>query len=594
MTDYVDFRLVVSPDLANPGDWTVAIDECPVPALNGQAASLTPVMTRAQLNTLRGRNGWPNVATLRTIGADVWQSVMTPAAAAAFQASLHVAAVANRGLRVVLVLQGENPGLAGVGPGIRLSELPVEAFYTNQMQFVAQDLLTPISRSFQHSPDRDPQRIELPLRVLVAVAAPIDRPPAQVNAEVDVIRRAVAGLDGPGGSIEVDFVEQATRGDVTTRLASKPYHVLHFIGHGGFDIVGDVDAPRAYLCFIRPDGTNRSDPTDADTLTTMLRNATVRLVVITACSSAAPTPPAPNDPADPGPLGTGAFDGVAQRLVTGISPVNAAVGMQFDLEDVAAVEFSKAFYANLVHPGIAIDEVVTLARRALVNVLQAGHRAWITPAVYWRCKEGRIFDIDPSLGRISDAVLAKIHDLEIELEFHRAQLAKIAAKPPPERAALQGFWLESINDVERLVTERADLLGETVRLTAGRAGPGAEIRCRISVRVRRAAKLELVRFRVECPTATASFSVAEQGADAAAPPATAVTPEAVDVVIVDPSGGKSWKAGEYELGFLRLMVAPEAPSSVINLKVSAVQATRGGKRALLRPVDGVLFVERGN
>jgi len=591
MTEYVDFRMIVSPDLANAGNWTVSIDDCPVPALNGQAASIAPAMNRAQLNTLRGRNGWPNVGTLRTIGGAVWQSVMTPAAQAAFTASLAVASQANQGLRMVVVLQGEEAGQAGPGGAIRISELPVEAFYTEAMAFVAQDLMTPISRSFQHSPDRDPQRIELPLRVLVAVAAPVDRPPAQVDAEVDAIKRAVAGLDGLGGPIQIDFVEQATRGEVAARLAAKPYQVLHFIGHGGFDVVGDVDAPSAYLCFIRPDGTQRSDPTDSETLNQMLRNTPVRLVVITACSSAAPTPPSPNDPTDAGPLGTGAFDGVAQRLVTGISPVTAAVGMQFDLEDVAAVEFSKAFYSNLVHPAMAIDEVVTLSRKALVNALQAGHRAWITPAVYWRCKGGRVFDIDPSLGKISDQALGKIHDLDIELGFHRAQVEKIAAKTAADRQALASFWSEEIAEVERIVVERADLYGETVRLTAGLAAPGGEIRCRITVRLRQKTTLGLVRLRVEFPVETVSFNSVEQGAEAASAPATNVTAGGIDIVIVDPGGGKALSAGEYEIGFLRLSVAPAAEPSVVDLKVSAAELTKSGKTAAARGVDGLLFVE---
>lgn len=590
MTQYADFRLVVTPDLAIQGNWLVAVDDCPIPGLIGPKGTVAPTMTRANLNTLRSRNGWPNVQTLKDIGAAAWQSVMTPAAEAAFSACIQ-AADANKGLRLVVVLQGEDVGVAGDAT-IRLSELPVESFFTALMQFIGTDLRTPISRSFQQRPDREPQRVELPLRVLVAVAAPTDRPPADTAKEVAVIKEAVRDLTGPGGMLDVDYIEQATREDVAQKLKDKPYHVLHFIGHGGFDIVGDVETPRAYLCFVRSDGSNLSDPTDADTLSTILRNSSVRLVVITACSSAAPTAPLPND-TDPGPLGTGAFDGVAQRLVTGIAPVTAAVGMQFDLENDAATEFSKGFYAHLLTPGLPLDEVVTLARRDLITRLQAGHRAWVTPAVYWRCIGGNVFDIDASVGKIDDATLAQIHDIEVGLDFHRAQVAKIVAKPPESRAALQPFLLESLTDIETMVDERWKLLGETVGLVGGRAAPGQPIACRLVLRMRKAGTVGSIRFRVEWPPTAATFASAAPGGDVIDAPATVVSGTGVDLVFLDPAHGASWKAGVHELGALNLTVNPGAEQALVDIKLTAVDVRRSGKAAKFRGVDGVLFVEGG-
>ena len=590
MTEYADFRIVVTPDLANQGNWLVAVDDCPIPALIGPKGSIAPTMTRANLNTLRSRNGWPNVQTLKDIGAAAWQSVMTPGAEAAFSACIQ-AADANKGLRLVIVLQGEDVGIAGAAT-IGLSELPVESFFTAVMQFVGTDLRTPISRSFQQKPDREPQRVELPLRVLVAVAAPSDRPPADTAKEVAVIKEAVQNLTGPGGMLDVDYIEQATRADLAQRLKDKPYHILHFIGHGGFDIVGDVETPRAYLCFLRSDGTKLTDPTDADTLSTILRNTSLRLVVITACSSAAPTPPLPND-TDPGPLGTGAFDGVAQRLVTGIAPVTAAVGMQFDLENDAALEFSKGFYTHLLTPGLPLDEVVTLARRDLVTRLQAGHRAWVTPAVYWRCIGGNVFDIDASVGKIDDATLGQIHDIDVGLDFHRAQVAKIVAKPAAERAALQSFLVDYLDAIDGFIDERWKLLGETVGLVGGRAAPDQPLACRLVLRMRKAGRIDSIRFRVEWAATAATFASATAGGDVSDAPATIVTGTGVDVVFLDPSKGASWKAGAHELGAFNLTVNPGAEQALFDIKVSAVEVKRGGKLAKFRPVDGVLFVEGG-
>jgi hypothetical protein len=588
MGNYADFRLVLSPDLATRGQWLVSVDDCPLPGLIGPKGSVVPSMTPNELSTLRSRNGWPNPMTLRNIGTAVWKSIMTPLAEAAFEGSLLVAREKHLGLRIVLVVEGEDvPGFGHVG----LSELPVEVIYSNAMQFLATDLLTPISRSFQHRPDQDPQRIELPLRVLVAVAAPVDKPPANIAKEVKVIQDAVANMSGPGGSLDIDFIEQATRADVAAQLTRKPYQVLHFIGHGGFDVVGDVEAPRAHLCFVRPDGSGLSDPTDADTLTAILRNTDVRLVVITACSSAAPTPPIPGDP-DAGPLGTGAFDGVAQRLVTGISPVTAAVGMQFDLEDVAAVEFSRAFYENLLQPDVALDEVVTLARRALVVRLQAGHRAWVTPAVYWRCKEGKVFSIDASRIELSADALAQIRDVDIRLGIYRAQIEKIAARPPEERAALEEFRLDALSNLDKLHAQRADLVGESVRLLGGRAAPHGEIRCRVSLRLHQPGTVGLVQFILEYPTAALTFSGSDPGADVTGRPLTAAYGQgALQVAIVDPGRGERWAPREYELGFLCFAVSGDANASIVDLRVTRSQVTRDGAAADIRSVDGVAFIE---
>jgi hypothetical protein len=92
--------------------------------------------------------------------------------------------------------------------------------------------------------------------------------------------------------------------------------------------------------------------------------------------------------------------------------------MQFDMESEAAVIFSKTFYTRLLAPDPTdgspegseratggspegserategrVDQVVTQCRKALVAAMDAGHRAWITPVLYSRCKDGRVFDM---------------------------------------------------------------------------------------------------------------------------------------------------------------------------------------------------------
>ena len=117
----------------------------------------------------------------------------------------------------------------------------------------------------------------------------------------------------------------------------------------------------------------------------------MRLVVLSACSSAAPTPKQVEETVSP-------FEGVAQKLITGNSGVSAVVAMQFDLENKAAVEFSKSFYSHLLKPGLSLDEIVTMGRKAIMVSLDAGHRAWVNPVLYWRSKGCKVFELNKPNG----------------------------------------------------------------------------------------------------------------------------------------------------------------------------------------------------
>jgi hypothetical protein len=589
MGAYADFRLILSPDLATQGNWTLTLDECPLPELVGPKGSVAPTVTRAHLNTLRSRNGWPNPVGLEQVGRAVWQSVMTPAVEGAFAASLQTVVGNQQGLRFVLVLQGQESETTNQA-AIRLSELPVEALYNDAHQFMATDVKTPISRSFQWKPDRPPQRVILPLRVLVAMASPTDKPPTNIEQEIQAIQSSVEHLTG-SGALELEIIQQAERATVAARLKAKPFHVLHFIGHGGFDVVGDVEVPRAHLCFVRP-GNSRSDPTDADTLLVMLRNTGVRLVVITACSSAAPTPPLIPEPLDPGPLGTGAFEGVAQRLVAGVSGVTAAVAMQFDLEDIGAVEFSKVFYENLLQPGLALDEVVTMARQALVTLLQAGHRAWLTPAVHWRCQGGNVFEIDPTVRQLDAQTLGELQAIDTQLAVYREYVQKIEAEPAAVRTAVNDLRLEWIMRIQQLMSQRGELVGESVRLQGARVAAGQEATCRLSLRMRQPGTVGLINLRVQYPDDRLVFAGSDAGSNVGGPPAIApLSAGVLQMVFVNPSGGQSWSAGEYELGFLRFSVLQGSSPGVVDVQLASPVITRNGQEVAIAPADGVLFIE---
>ena len=583
MPIYEDFRVRVSPDVAEPGRWSVVVRDAPFAAAIDKRASTTPLVKRADLQRLRSPNGWPDVGCLRRIGDAVWKSVLQGDVDAAFTMSLEMLQAQGKCLRLICVIQGDEAADDGAAPDrVRLSELPVELLYSETFNFLGTDLNTPISRSFQDVADRDPEQIGLPLRVLVLVAAPVDKPGADTAEEERALRSALEAFDPTESAIKVDVVQDATRDDLA-RLSTRRYDVVHFIGHGGFDIVGDDPTPRAHICLVRSDGTRRSDILDADTLDTILRNTPVRLAIFTACATAAAAPP------DVEPYAISAFEGVSQRLVAGISGVTAAVAMQFDLESEAAVAFTSAFYEQLVRPDVSLDEAVTVARKRLVAKLDAGHRAWVTPTVLWRCKAAKVFATDPSRSELDPAVAAELEGVETLLRFIRDHIAKINREPVQYRPALANTLQDLQTRMGDLETRRGELLGESLRVHGTTAVAGDEVRFPMVLRTRIAGTVAQLSFEIAYPD-----DLVFLGADAGDGGVPLAVPDGAGglSVTLQPPPGEPWNAGHRDACVLRFQVREDVEPKIVELRVARASLTRDAQPVALRPVDGVLFVDQ--
>ena len=588
--DYAEFRLVVSPDLTTLGQWSIILQACPVSDLEGHKGTLTPTFTRGDLNMLRDRSGWPDNVRLRQVGEKVWTSILPAEAAAAYAASRQLVythrhssvGMSQQGLRFVVVMQGQEKALDRSVAS--LSELPVEAIYDPVNRHLATNVGTPISRSFQWEPDRTAERVILPLRVLVAIASPSDKPRANIAEEQTAIQAAVQTLTDKR-DLEIKFLPQATRSDVHRELSRHSYHIFHFIGHGGFDatVMDNRVTRRPHLCFVRK-GSTQSDPTGADTLSIMLTNSSVRLVVITACSSAAPSSVSTSF-LDAGPLGVGAFDGIAQSIVAGTSGVTAAVAMQLDLEDIAAPHFSGVFYENLMRPGMALDEVVARARQELAVLLDVGHRAWVAPVVYWRCQGGKVFDIHPRVRELDATSLEELRGIDGQIAVWRESLALYIAEPIELRE-------KAIAKIEALRDRRADLFGESLRISGERVRAGQTANCRLKLRMDRPGTIWQISFRVNYPEDRLSFEGSGSGDDVRSSPT--YSPQgrgSLSVVLVDPSDEKLWDRGQYDVGVLRFKVTEDAAPGLINIYLSSLLVLRDGERSgEFWPGDGLLVV----
>ena len=162
----------------------------------------------------------------------------------------------------------------------------------------------------------------------------------------------------------------ATLPALTKKLQPDTFHILHFIGHGGFD----ARAAEGALLF--EDDAGRGRPISGEQLATILHDkASLRLVFLNSCEGARTSL---KDP----------FSGVAASLIEREIP--AVIAMQFEITDRAAIIFAGEFYAMLAE-GQPVDASVTQAR--LLVFADDNDVEWGTPVLFLRVEDGVLFDV---------------------------------------------------------------------------------------------------------------------------------------------------------------------------------------------------------
>ena len=198
------------------------------------------------------------------------------------------------------------------------------------------------------------------LRVLMVIA----RPAGLQDVGYQMIARPlVERLDAVRGEVMLDVLRPPTLEALTQQLQAavaegRPYHILHFDGHGTF---GQGPAAghsgqhqfdsgglsRGYLLFEAEGGGDDLVPAEAFALA--VNQARVPLVVLNACRS--------------GMVGEATVEAaVATQLLEGSAA--AVVAMGYSVYAVAAAEFMAAFYEALF-AGKPVSEAVSEGRRRL-------------------------------------------------------------------------------------------------------------------------------------------------------------------------------------------------------------------------------------
>ncbi len=102
----------------------------------------------------------------------------------------------------------------------------------------------------------------------------------------------------------------------------------------------------------------------------------IRLIVLNACEGGQSS-------------ATEQLAGLGDKLVQ-LAAVPAVVAMQYPIADDAAKTFAAEFYQALAD-GLPIDAALAQARLALYQECNPDNRAWGTPVLFMRARDGRLF-----------------------------------------------------------------------------------------------------------------------------------------------------------------------------------------------------------
>lgn len=271
----------------------------------------------------------------------------------------------------------------------RVLRLPWELLADEAGHLFAQGI--GLRRRLKKITSRELSPFALPVRILVVVSRPEEAGFIDPRA---VSLPLMAALDRLGSRVDVEFLYPPTLQALTARLRDRdapPVHVVHFDGHGVYDITQGL----GYLLF--EDEEHEADLVDATRLGTLLSGQRVPLMVLNACQSAA------QEEGNP-------YASVAARLIR--AGVGSVLAMNYSVLVAAARRFVEAFYGGLAQGltvGRAVDEGRfqlladerrhTITRRDAAGALveeTVRLRDWFLPALYQQAADPVVFDPDQS------------------------------------------------------------------------------------------------------------------------------------------------------------------------------------------------------
>jgi len=373
----------------------------------------------------------------RAIGQRLFAALITGPVRDAYASSLVKAREQALGLR--LRLRIEAPEVA---------VLPWEFLYDPQEgDHVSLLRETPLTRYTALPRDLNVLPVKPPLRILGMVAAPSDLATLDVAQEQERIAQALE-YRLERGDVELEWVQGGTWHGLQRSLDNGPWHVFHFIGHGGFDPA----AGEGLLAFCNEQG--RAQFMSATGLGRLFSgHSSLRLAFLNACEGGRTSD-------------AELFSSVGAVLTR--RGVAAVISMQFDITDSAALEFSRLFYDALAHSD-PVDVAVTKARTG-VSLAVPDSIEWATPMLHMRAPDGRLFAVDTGASIFDQSKpVARPAGREPAEPPRESSVAAGVATDKPSRRGLdilrrkvQQYWIEGVLEQSLFLQTRHDLGMEMV------------------------------------------------------------------------------------------------------------------------------------
>ncbi len=302
----------------------------------------------------------PEEALLQTLGQAFFDFLFPGEVGQLYRASRGMAAQQGQGLRLKLRLQAPE-----------LAALPWELLYdSRQGEHLALSTRTPLVRYLPVAHPPQPLLVQLPLQILVVVGhIPRDQT-VDVAQERARMEAALAELR-QRGLVALTWAQGQSWRELQRTLRQGPWHVVHFIGHGGFH------QDRGEGAVLLADGQGQGRWFTATQFGRLLADQrALRLILLNACEG-----------------GRGSsqdvFASTGATLVRRGAP--AVISMQHEISDQAALEFTRAFYEALAD-ALPVDLAVTEARKA-ISLLAPDSVEWVTPVLHMRSPDGRLFEL---------------------------------------------------------------------------------------------------------------------------------------------------------------------------------------------------------
>jgi CHAT domain-containing protein len=303
----------------------------------------------------------PEEKILREFGADVFRTVFVESGTVAFsyRSSLDmVGRQEDTGLR--LNLRIEPPEMA---------MLPWEYVFDGTSRpdrylcLKGTKPMSPIVRDLGEERRAPTLRIDGPVRVLAMIANPGGGWP---GLDTEKERRELVEILGDC----VTWVPRATLDGLYEAMQQGPWHIFHFIGHGGTEqsvsAEGKVES-EGFL--VMDDGVGHPFKLSASRLGEILEDGKISLAVLNCCDSARGN----------------ASSSVGSALVAAAVPM--AIAMQFPITNESASRFSKQFYTSLC-AGQTVETALTKARK---NVRARSDAEWAIPVFFTRVDSCALF-----------------------------------------------------------------------------------------------------------------------------------------------------------------------------------------------------------